>query len=164
MRSTIPNNEQERMNSGSKIPTIVSVLLVLVSEEPRQPLLLLLLLPELAAPELARGRRVPPPSNPYEFYYYSGFGPLWARKRGDRGLGGAADASKSNEAAKLVDSMTINTTRSSTPSSSSQIDNNNDDFDYVDDDDDDDEDDANGDSGKKRMRKPVKARSLKSLM
>jgi hypothetical protein len=103
-------------------------------------------------------------SNPYEFYYYSGFGPLWARKRGDRGLGGAADASKSNEAAKLVDSMTINTTRSSTPSSSSQIDNNNDDFDYVDDDDDDDEDDANGDSGKKRMRKPVKARSLKSLM
>ncbi|GLT62460.1 hypothetical protein SLA2020_350990 [Shorea laevis] len=47
-------------------------------------------------------------SNPYEFYYYSGFGPLWGRKRGDRGGGGAADViSKSNEAAKLVDSVTI---------------------------------------------------------
>ncbi|GMY23700.1 putative lysozyme-like protein [Fagus crenata] len=102
-------------------------------------------------------------SNPYEFYYYSGFGPLWGRKRGDRSGGGGGDGGKSTtEATKVVVENVNNisiTTQSSTPSSSSQFDN--EEFDYVDDDD---EDDANGDSGKKRMRKPVKARSLKSLM
>lgn len=107
----------------------------------------------------ARAAKKGSSSNPYEFYYYSGFGPLWGRKRGDRG---GADRSKRTEA-KLLDNATISTTvttSQSTPSSSSQFDNN-EDFDYMDDDD---EDDANGDSGKKRMRKPVKARSLKSLM
>jgi hypothetical protein len=47
-----------------------------------------------------------------------------------------------------------------TPSSSYSPIENNQGFDYVDEDDDDEEED----SGKKRMRKPVKARSLKSLM
>ncbi|XP_030966284.1 putative lysozyme-like protein [Quercus lobata] len=117
-------------------------------------------------------------SNPYEFYYYSGFGPLWGRKRGDRsgggggGGGGGEDGNKSTHqeagAAKVVaaaenvnnnnNNSVSGATQSSTPSSSSQFDN--EEFDYVDDDDEDD----GGDSGKKRMRKPVKARSLKSLM
>ncbi|XP_075646308.1 uncharacterized protein LOC142617365 [Castanea sativa] len=119
-------------------------------------------------------------SNPYEFYYYSGFGPLWGRKRGDRsGGGGGEDGTKSTHqeatakvaVAVAVAGENVNNnnnnnsnnsvsvaTPSSTPSSSSQFDN--EEFDYVDDDDEDD----GGDSGKKRMRKPVKARSLKSLM
>ncbi|KAL0008366.1 hypothetical protein SO802_009868 [Lithocarpus litseifolius] len=112
-------------------------------------------------------------SNPYEFYYYSGFGPLWGRKRGDRSGGGGEDGTKTTHqeaAAKVVVVENVNNnnnnnnnsvsvaTQSSTPSSSSQFDN--EEFDYVDDDDEDD----GGDSGKKRMRKPVKARSLKSLM
>ncbi|KAF5451643.1 hypothetical protein F2P56_026733 [Juglans regia] len=113
-------------------------------------------------------------SNPYEFYYYSGFGPLWGRKRGDRRSGGNK---RNMEAAKLVDNngaatnITTATTTAqrdhqNTPSSS-QFDNGGD-FDYMDEEDDDDHEDedaaANNDSGKKRMRKPVKARSLKSLM
>ncbi|KAL4599131.1 hypothetical protein ACB092_11G105300 [Castanea dentata] len=118
-------------------------------------------------------------SNPYEFYYYSGFGPLWGRKRGDRsgGGGGGEDGTKSAhqeataKVAVAVAGESVNNnnnnnsnnsvsvaTPSSTPSSSSQFDN--EEFDYVDDEDEDD----GGDSGKKRMRKPVKARSLKSLM
>lgn len=94
--------------------------------------------------------------NPYEFYYYSGFGPLWGKRRGDRGSEG-----KKMEG-KAVDNGYRN---DKTTSSSLQIGNGR--FDYVDDDDeddDDDDDDRDGDSGKKRMRKPVKARSLKSLM
>lgn len=102
-------------------------------------------------------------SNPNEFYYYSGFGPLWGRRRGERGVCG--DGNKS-EAAKDDDDDNENTVSSentqstqSTPQSfSSPMDN--EEFDYVDDDD----DEVSGDSGRKRMRKPVKARSLKSLM
>ncbi|BFG22025.1 hypothetical protein CerSpe_082990 [Prunus speciosa] len=98
-------------------------------------------------------------SNPYEFYYYSGFGPLWGRKRG---------GDKEKEEPK-IDEDRVTTTTSTTPptqSSSSQIDEKK--FEYVDDDDDDeddfDDDVRSGESGRKRMRKPVKARSLKSLM
>ncbi|XP_048320710.2 uncharacterized protein LOC107432955 isoform X2 [Ziziphus jujuba] len=124
-------------------------------------------------------------NNPYEFYYYSGFGPLWGRKRGDRG-GGAVDHNKNENVENNVvvdddddddddddvdndnDGKNAQTT---TRSSSSRMDNEG--FDYVDEDDDDDDDGdddeddddgSGGDSGKKRMRKPVKARSLKSLM
>ncbi|XP_021280092.1 major centromere autoantigen B [Herrania umbratica] len=99
-------------------------------------------------------------SNPYEFYYYSGFGPLWGKRRG--GSDRAGEISKDIEAKEVENnSSAITTQNNTTPSSSSQIDND-EEFDYVDDEDD--EDDENGDSGKKRMRKPVKARSLKSLM
>lgn len=91
-------------------------------------------------------------SNPYEFYYYSGFGPSWGKRRGDRVIG-----EKKCEAEEAHENTPPN---DKTPSSSSQIDN--DEFDFVDDEYD--EDDENGDSGKKRTRKPVKARSLKSLM
>ncbi|XVE77170.1 hypothetical protein DITRI_Ditri13aG0040200 [Diplodiscus trichospermus] len=103
-------------------------------------------------------------SNPYEFYYYSGFGPLWGKRRG--AAAAAGEMSKNiNEAKEVENNSSAITTQHKTTSSSSssQIDNN-EEFDYVDDEEDDDEDDENGDSGKKRMRKPIKARSLKSLM
>ncbi|XP_022769719.1 protein ecdysoneless homolog [Durio zibethinus] len=108
-------------------------------------------------------------SNPNEFYYYSGFGPSWRKRRG--GSDRVGEISKNIIEAKEVEnnSSAITTQNNTTPSSSSQIDNN-EEFDYVDDeddeddDDDDDEDDENEDSGRKRMRKPIKARSLKSLM
>jgi len=98
-------------------------------------------------------------SNPYEFYYYSGFGPLWGKRRGDR------DAVNKNEDkdvdnGTIIDSMTQNTT----PFSSSSPIENNRQFDYVEEEEEDDDDDKEEDSGKKRMRKPVKARSLKSFM
>lgn len=94
-------------------------------------------------------------SNPYEFYYYSGFGPLWGKRRGDK------DTVNKNEA-KDVDNSTVigSMIPNTTPSSSYSPIENNQGFDYVDEDDDEEEED----SGKKRMRKPVKARSLKSLM
>ncbi|KAG6725462.1 hypothetical protein I3842_02G033400 [Carya illinoinensis] len=122
----------------------------------------------VAGARRARGRagKKGSSSNPYEFYYYSGFGPLWGRKRGDKRSGGNK---KDIEAAKLVDNngaatnITTAQRDQGTPSSS-QLDNG-EDFDYVDEEDDEDEGAAaNNDSGKKRMRKPVKARSLKSLM
>ncbi|KAG4119687.1 hypothetical protein ERO13_D11G095300v2 [Gossypium hirsutum] len=100
-------------------------------------------------------------SNPYEFYYYSGFGPSWGRRRG-------GEMRKNIIEGKEVEnnSSAVTAQNNTTPSSSSQFDNN-EEFDYVDDEDDeydDDEEDENVDSGKKRMRKPIKARSLKSLM
>lgn len=88
-------------------------------------------------------------SNPYEFYYYSGFGPSWGKRRGDKVIEEKRCELKGDESILVNDK---------TPSSS-QIDN--EEFDFVDDDD---EEEENGDSGKKRTRKPVKARSLKSLM
>ncbi|XVF33289.1 hypothetical protein REPUB_Repub17cG0156100 [Reevesia pubescens] len=111
-------------------------------------------------------------SNPYEFYYYSGFGPLWGKRRGGGGGSSSSDRAAAGEICKNINqvkevennSSAITAQRKTTPSSSSQIDNNEEEFDYVDDDDEN-EDEENADSGnKKRMRKPIKARSLKSLM
>ncbi|KAL6126203.1 hypothetical protein ACLB2K_074254 [Fragaria x ananassa] len=103
--------------------------------------------------------------NPYEFYYYSGFNPRWGR---DRGI------SKHKEAAKVAAAENVGatpttsctTTQISNPESppSHKIDNG-DQLDYIEDDFDDDEDeDGGGECGRKRMRRHVKARSLKSLM
>ncbi|XP_038875417.1 uncharacterized protein LOC120067877 [Benincasa hispida] len=90
-------------------------------------------------------------SNPYEFYYYSGFGPLWGKKRRERG--GEEDSGKSSENTTGIRS------NATTPSPSDV-----EELDYMEDDDDEEEENGDGDGGKKRMRKPVKARSLKSLM
>ncbi|KAL1561340.1 hypothetical protein AAHA92_04057 [Salvia divinorum] len=85
---------------------------------------------EAEAPRRSRSKKAPAAassSNPYEFYYYTGFGPRWGKTRGE-------------------------------------TDRKHDDFVYEDDDsegDEDDDDTVNGE--KKRMRKPIKARSLKSL-
>lgn len=108
-------------------------------------------------------------SNPYEFYYYSGFGPLWGKRRGNKG-----ESNKNEPKARGTTSTTTcaahapfvshdTASYSGSSSSSSELDH----FDQVHDVDDDEDDDhqENGDSGsKRRMRKPVKARSLKSLM
>ena len=91
-------------------------------------------------------------SNPYEFYYYSGFGPLWGKRRGDK------DAVNKNEDKDVVNGTVIDSmTQNTAPFSSSSPIENTRQFDYVEEEDDD-------DNGKKRMRKPVKARSLKSFM
>ncbi|XP_059302390.1 uncharacterized protein LOC132054386 [Lycium ferocissimum] len=79
-------------------------------------------------------------SNPYEYYYYSGFGPSWGKKRGAR---------RNNYA--MPDRQDAG------QYSSSQMDN--EELDYVED-----EDDEEEENGKKRPQKPIKARTLKSLM
>ncbi|KAG5622142.1 hypothetical protein H5410_007360 [Solanum commersonii] len=93
----------------------------------------------------SRGRpHRPKKSSSSEFYYYSGFGPLWGKKRGSSSTG------KSTQGAQ---------------SSSSQMDNEG--FDYIEDDEGDNDDDEEIENSKlkiKRTRKPIKARSLKSLM
>ncbi|KAL4339190.1 hypothetical protein GQ457_08G022730 [Hibiscus cannabinus] len=112
----------------------------------------------------ASGKGPSSASNPYEFYYYSGFGPSWGKKR--RGGGGKVKGiGKNHVEQKEVENNGSVITGQNNPavSYSSQIDDN-EEFDYVDEDEDEDEDEENGDSGKKRMRKPIKARSLKSLM
>ncbi|XP_059637685.1 uncharacterized protein LOC132279665 [Cornus florida] len=92
-------------------------------------------------------------SNPHEFYYYSGFGPRWGKKRGN-----TVEVANVSSDTKLVVEPEI-----TTASSSHQIDDEV--FDYIEEDDDDDDDeDENRGIGKKRGRKPIKARSLKSLM
>ncbi|GMP43537.1 hypothetical protein CsSME_00012860 [Camellia sinensis var. sinensis] len=90
-----------------------------------------------------------------EYYYYEGFGPHWAKKRGERGEPSNTSNAESDEVEEIV----------LTPPSSAQIGCK--EFDYVDNDDEDDDDDNAGESGtlgQKRTRKPIKARSLKSLM
>ncbi|PQM37018.1 uncharacterized protein Pyn_03117 [Prunus yedoensis var. nudiflora] len=86
-----------------------------------------------------------------------------ARCGGERGAG--IRRRKSPRLMK-IESLPTTSTTPPTQSSSSQIDEKK--FEYVDDDDDDeddfDDDVRSGESGRKRMRKPVKARSLKSLM
>lgn len=93
-------------------------------------------------------------SNPYEFYYYSGFGPRWGKKRGETCKNNGCSMPKI-----LGDEHEIE------PPRLAQI--GDEDFDYAeyeDEDEEDDEDEKNRDNGKKRVRKPIKARSLKSLM
>lgn len=112
-------------------------------------------------------------SNPNEFYYYSGFGPLWGKRRGDKngetskniGIGGGGGDSTLLESSNVnvlggVDNVAV---VSNYDVPSSEI-NNLGVFDFVDDDDEEEDCDNDDDNGKKRMRKPVKERSLKSLM
>ncbi|KAL2487904.1 uncharacterized protein Fot_41196 [Forsythia ovata] len=87
-------------------------------------------------------------SNPYEFYYYSGFGPRWGKKRGENNR-----SSSSQDVPKNVEQE-----REMAQSAFSQIDNEESEVEYEE------EDEDNGESGRKRARKPIKARSLKSLM
>ncbi|KAF8380194.1 hypothetical protein HHK36_027676 [Tetracentron sinense] len=86
------------------------------------------------------------PKSSSEYYYYSGFGPLWGKKRnGERGEVKKREINENDGDAKI------------NPSSSSHI--------ILEHDDDlDDDDDSDTPPGRKRIRKPVKARSLKSLM
>ncbi|XP_027336741.1 putative uncharacterized protein DDB_G0289263 [Abrus precatorius] len=119
-----------------------------------------------------RSAKKPPSSNPYEFYYYSGFGPLWGKRRGDRNGEGSKNSVGGGENSTMVESEDVVDAPSDVVDDNNNSNNNdnnvcasemdNGEFDYVDDDE---EEDVNeDDGGKKRMRKPVKARSLKSLM
>lgn len=137
-------------------------------------------------------------SNPYEYYYYSGFGPRWGKKRGavatkraelSTSSGGGSEESKNDvelvaEPNTPYNNNNNNTNRNNAPvaaeaeteteaeeetfsfSRSSRMDIEG--FDYIEDDEDDDddyeEDHEIGQTEKKRARKPIKARSLKSLM
>ncbi|XP_010556558.1 PREDICTED: probable serine/threonine-protein kinase ifkB isoform X1 [Tarenaya hassleriana] len=132
------------------------------------------------------GKKASAAANPYEFYYYSGFGPRWGKRRGGKSgteeetviSNGNGDSIKNSG-----DYMNNNTKKSiggeedktvAFGDGSSECNG----LSYMeeeeeeerDDDDDDDDDDVveqNDDSMKmikKRGRKPVKARSLKSLM
>lgn len=89
-------------------------------------------------------------SNPYEFYYYSGFGPRWGKRRGETRKNSNGDTSMPKNAEME-------------PAAISHI--GEEDFDFVEyEDDDDDEEEEGRDNGKKRVRKPIKARSLKSFL
>lgn len=89
-------------------------------------------------------------SNPYEFYYYAGFGPRWGKRRGETRKNSINGSSmpKNLGDAKVEDQQAP---------AASYID-----FDFDEYEDEDEEE--NRDNGKKRMRKPIKARSLKSLL
>lgn len=92
-------------------------------------------------------------TNPYELYYYTGFGPLWGKKRGP-GRGSSSD---------LAASASEHDRGNGAISSASEMDDG--EFDYVEDEyEDDDEEDEFDDGRRKKARKPIKARSLKSLM
>ncbi|XP_030548068.2 uncharacterized protein LOC115753558 isoform X2 [Rhodamnia argentea] len=94
-----------------------------------------------------------------QFYYYSGFGPSWGKRR---------SSGRAGDQPRRPEGRAGGSPQPTPPRIGGEG------IDYVDyhmDDDDeeveeeeDDDDDDGGDSGKKRMRKPVKARSLKSLM
>ncbi|KAM7472434.1 hypothetical protein LguiA_010617 [Lonicera macranthoides] len=97
-------------------------------------------------PTRARKATTIAPSNPNEFYYYSGFGPRWGKKRD---AGTSITHKREREAVEPIKTVPI------LCYSSSEID-----------DDDIDEDEKDEDKcgiGKKKRRKPIKARSLKDL-
>ncbi|KAL1213595.1 hypothetical protein V5N11_000666 [Cardamine amara subsp. amara] len=122
----------------------------------------------------------PATTNPYEFYYYSGFGPLWGRKRGgDSGednkivMGGDEKSNENNMNKKSKSSSSSDEDDGKTMAFGSGSSS----FDYVEEDYNEvvDEESDRGRKKKKekmimmkktikRGRKPVKERSLKSLM
>lgn len=122
----------------------------------------------VTAPIRRRGRprkvQVPPPPpptvvNPYEFYYYSGFGPRWGRKRG---VSHIAKSERVEEEEKEIN-VRERVPHFSILLSSSEMDS--DEFEYVEDmKKDDEENNAKKKKKMRRGRKPIKARSLKSLM
>lgn len=89
--------------------------------------------------------------NPHEYYYYTGFGPWWGRKRDNK----AMEEITENIAGDNV--ATTSSAPNNNPLSPKVAKENQ--FDYVDYH----EEDKDGSIRRKRMRKPVKARSLTSL-
>ncbi|XP_022879056.1 uncharacterized protein LOC111396780 isoform X2 [Olea europaea var. sylvestris] len=104
-----------------------------------------------------RARKVGLTSNPHEFYYYSGFGPRWGKKRGEKN-----QISNSRDASKNIDQR-----HEMAQSSMSQIDIEESDIeDEIEYEEEEEEENSESESRRKRKRarKPIKARSLKSLM
>ncbi|KAL6505243.1 hypothetical protein OROGR_025060 [Orobanche gracilis] len=94
----------------------------------------------------ARTKRAPATStsSPYEFYYYSGFGPRWGKKRGETNCKNSSSVKRNIEHEDEIEHATGR---------------------YDEHEDEEDEEEESRDIvGKKRVRKPIKARSLKSLM
>ncbi|KAL2487900.1 uncharacterized protein Fot_41192 [Forsythia ovata] len=87
-------------------------------------------------------------SNPYEFYYYSGFGPRWGKKRGENNR---SNRSRDEPKNVVQENEMAQSTLSQLDNDESEIE---DEVEY----------EENGETGRKRARKPIKARSLKSLM
>lgn len=112
-----------------------------------------------AAEAQRRSRPKKPPatssSNSYEFYYYSGFGPKWGKRRG----GETRKNSNGCQISKNVGDANAEVEVETAPAAGKD---HLDFFEYEDDDDED--EDEIGDNGRKRVRKPIKARSLKSLL
>ncbi|XP_045788107.1 uncharacterized protein LOC123883374 [Trifolium pratense] len=110
-------------------------------------------------------------SNNNEFYYYSGFGPLWAKRRSDKfeGEGEEDDSNKSvvtlggtNNNDDKINVVNHDYNNNVGVEFGCSVDVNvvpciSDEEDYYD-------DYCDNENGKRRMRKPVKERSLKSLM
>ncbi|GFP82931.1 hypothetical protein PHJA_000436200 [Phtheirospermum japonicum] len=101
----------------------------------------------------ARTKKASTSSNPYEFYYYSGFGPRWGKKRGE---------AYNNTNTAATDSNNNNGSLSKNVEREDEMGDDESHFDEYEEE----EEINNRDNhiGKKRVRKPIKARSLKSLM
>ncbi|KAI3975019.1 hypothetical protein MKX01_005130 [Papaver californicum] len=103
-----------------------------------------------------------------EFYYYSGFGPLWGKnKRGRPPNEVKKEQEEEEEEEELEERQVIDDQTSPKMKIIVKEENVNDNgCMFVDDDfdDDDSDEDCNGVNGKKRYRKPIKARSLASLL
>ncbi|XP_061997826.1 uncharacterized protein LOC133715363 [Rosa rugosa] len=106
-------------------------------------------------------------ANPYEFYYYSGFGPKWGRKRGKKGEVVVEEEEEANNtesaAGKVATSCSTSSANTDPQPSSPHNVGNGDQLDYMEDDFDD-EDGSDEEGGPRRMRRPVKARSLMSII
>ncbi|RZC72678.1 hypothetical protein C5167_048160 [Papaver somniferum] len=115
-----------------------------------------------------------------EFYYYSGFGPLWGKNKRGRPLkevkkqqvseeedGKVEECVKLEEKQEIINEAPIDHHRTSPKMNIVKEENVNGNDDngcmFVDDDFDDSDEDCNGVDVKKRHRKPIKARSLASL-
>ncbi|XP_024993048.1 uncharacterized protein LOC112526858 [Cynara cardunculus var. scolymus] len=99
-------------------------------------------------------------TSPYEFYYYTGFGPSWGKKRGST----ATTSNTYNEIIPTDDMDIRREMEKRFEPETSKIRPTKTELMYDDDDVDDNKKGKSGIVGKKRGRKPIKARSLKSLM
>ncbi|KAL6564497.1 hypothetical protein OROMI_015947 [Orobanche minor] len=105
--------------------------------------------PRVEAGRGARTKKAPASStsNQYEFYYYSGFGPRWGKKRGE--------TNSKNSSSSMMRNI----------EHEDEIEHRTDRYDELGNEEEEDEEEEIRDNiGKKRVRKPIKARSLKSLM
>lgn len=113
-----------------------------------------------------RQKKAATSSNPYEFYYYSGFGPRWGKKRGEASSNdGGGNSITSNVPKNPEHEHEIEPEPPSPTLAVSPLDDEEeyDDFIEYEDDEEDDHEETKG-NGKKRGRKPIKAMSLQRLL
>ncbi|KAL7151622.1 hypothetical protein ABFS83_04G044100 [Erythranthe nasuta] len=98
-------------------------------------------------------------ANPYEFYYYSGFGPRWGKKRGEINKDGGRNImpeNARNEQEMMAAVGEEDSDEVEYEEEDEEENNNNNNTNNI--------NNNNNNNGRKRVRKPIKARSLKSLM